>query len=74
MPFLLLAGWEPLRIGTLVIILETARRRSRWWLVVDIAAALLGVGALDWFVDAFSREVAAELAVNRPSMRHHSFT
>ena len=34
-------------------ILETARRRSRWWLVVDIAAALLGVGALDWFVDAF---------------------
>ena len=34
-------------------IFESARRRSRWWLVVDIAAAVLGVGALDLLVDAF---------------------
>jgi hypothetical protein len=33
--------------------LENARRRSRWWLVFDIATALLGVATLDWLVDAF---------------------
>ena len=32
---------------------ETARRRSRWWVAMDIAAAVLGVGALDLLVDAF---------------------
>ena len=37
----------------LVDILETAHRRSRWWVAVDIAAALLGVGALDLLVKAF---------------------
>ena len=51
-PFLLLAapGTAHRNLGD---ILERGRRRSRWWLVVNIAAALLGVGALDWFVDAF---------------------
>jgi hypothetical protein len=34
-------------------ILENARCRSRWWLVLDIATALLGVATLDWLVDAF---------------------
>jgi hypothetical protein len=32
---------------------ETARRLSRWWVAVDIAAAVLGVGALDLLVSAF---------------------
>ena len=45
-PFLLLAA-----LGG--DILGNARRRSRWWLVVDIATALLGVATLDWLVDAF---------------------
>jgi hypothetical protein len=31
---------------------ETAHRRSRWWVAVDVAAAVLGVGALD-LMDAF---------------------
>jgi hypothetical protein len=57
-PFLLLAAlgtalWVVAPHRNLGDILETARGRSRWWLVVDIAASLLGVGALDWFVDAF---------------------
>ena len=34
-------------------ILKSARRRTRWWLVIDIATALLGVATLDWLVDAF---------------------
>ena len=33
--------------------LENTRRRSRWWLVADIATALLGMATLDWLVDAF---------------------
>jgi hypothetical protein len=32
---------------------ETARHRSRWWVAVDIAAAVLGVDALDLLVNAF---------------------
>jgi hypothetical protein len=56
-PFLLLAM---LGIACSVVILRerggilgNARRRSRWWLVFDIATALLGVATLDWLVDAF---------------------
>ena len=56
-PFLLLAM---LGIVCSVVILRerggilgNARRRSRWWLVFDIATALLGVATLDWLVDAF---------------------
>ena len=56
-PFLLLAM---LAVGVSVIaphkkladLLET-RRRSRWRVAVDIAAAVLGVGALDLLVSAF---------------------
>jgi hypothetical protein len=32
---------------------ETARHRSRWWVAVDMAAAVLGVAALDLLVNAF---------------------
>jgi len=56
-PFLLLAA---LGIGLLVVAplknpgnIPEIRRRRRWWLVVDIATALLGVATLDWLVDAF---------------------
>ena len=54
-PFLLLAA-----IGLALSVIaahkrrgETARRLSRWWVAVDIAAAVLGVGALDLLVSAF---------------------
>ena len=54
MPFLLLVA---LAVALWVIAphkrrVETARRRSRWWVAVDIAAAVLGVGMLD-LLDAF---------------------
>ena len=49
-PFLLLAA-----LGAALWVIaapkrraENGRRRSRWWVAVDIAAAVLGVGALDW--------------------------
>ena len=31
----------------------TCGRRSRWWVAVDVAAALAGVAALDLLVEAF---------------------
>jgi hypothetical protein len=31
----------------------TDGRRSRWWVAVDVAAALAGVAALDLLVEAF---------------------
>jgi hypothetical protein len=56
-PFIVLATlgfalWGIAPHKKLVDILETARRRSRWWVAVDIAAAVLGVGMLD-LLDAF---------------------
>jgi hypothetical protein len=56
-PFFLLAAlgfafWVIAPHKKLVDILETARRRSRWWVAVDIVAAVLGVGMLD-LLDAF---------------------
>ena len=57
-PFLLLAAlgvalWAIAPHKKLADILETARRRSRWWVAVDIAAAVLGVATIDLLVDAF---------------------
>jgi hypothetical protein len=31
----------------------TGGRLSRWWVAVDVAAALVGVAALDLLVEAF---------------------
>jgi hypothetical protein len=54
-PFLLLAalGLVLCAIAAHKRRAETARRRSRWWVAADIAAAVLGVGALDLLVNAF---------------------
>ncbi len=57
-PFFLLAAlgvalWVITRHKKLADLLETARRRNRWRVAVDIAAAVLGVVALDLLVDAF---------------------
>ena len=57
-PFLLPAAlgisvWVVAPHKEIADILETARGRRRWWLAVDIAAAVLGVGALDLLVNAF---------------------
>jgi hypothetical protein len=57
-PFLLLAAlgialWIVAPRKQLGDIPESPRRSRRWWLVVDIATALLGVATLDWLVDAF---------------------
>ena len=57
-PFLLLAAlgvalWVVAAHKKRADILEPAIRRSRWWVAVDVAAAVLGVGALDLLVNAF---------------------